>query len=95
MNDVSNNRSLITCWYLYFQPTMFKHPREAQAILQEQVTYHMLRGGIRWGAKIGIVVFAYVTMCQVSKSEWGSYRLNDSLIYTENSYITYYCIELF
>ena len=45
---------------------MFKHPREAQAILQEQVTYYMLRGGIRWAVKVGIVAFAYVTMCQVN-----------------------------
>lgn len=46
--------------------TMFKHPREAQAILQEQVTYYMLRGGIRWAVKVGIVAFAYVTMCQTA-----------------------------
>ena len=47
---------------------MFKHPREAQAILQEQVTYHMLKGGIRWGVKCGAIVFIYVTMCQVRLS---------------------------
>ena len=59
---------------------MFKHPREAQAILQEQVTYYMLRGGIRWAVKVGIVVFAYATMCQVNKTrqsklKWGVYEL--------------------
>ena len=45
---------------------MFKHPREAQAIMQEQMTYHMMKGGIRWSVKIGLVVSFYVTMCQVS-----------------------------
>ena len=44
---------------------MFKHPREAQAILQEQVTYHMMKGGIRMGIKLGLVVTLYVTACQV------------------------------
>ena len=48
-----------------FQQTMFKHPREAQAILQEQVTYHMLKGGLRKGLKTGIVVTSYVALCQV------------------------------
>ena len=43
---------------------MFKHPREAQAILQEQVTYHIMKGGIRMGIKLGIVVTFYVTACQ-------------------------------
>ena len=28
----------------------------------------MLRGGIRWSLKIGLVVTAYVTMCQVNLS---------------------------
>ena len=46
--------------------TMFKHPREAQAIMQEQVTYHMMKGGIRWGAKVGAFVFMYVTLCQTA-----------------------------
>ena len=45
---------------------MFKHPREAQAILQEQVTYHIMKGGIRMGIKLGMVVTFYVTACQVS-----------------------------
>jgi len=44
--------------------TMFKHPREAQAIVQEQVTYHMLRGGLRRGLKTGIMVTSYVALCQ-------------------------------
>ena len=68
---------LVTNWYV-FQQTMFKHPREAQAILQEQVTYYMLRGGIRWAVKVGIVAFAYATMCQVNKTrqlKWGVYEL--------------------
>lgn len=46
--------------------TMFKHPREAQAILQEQVTYHMLKGGLRKGLKTGIVVTSYVALCQTA-----------------------------
>ena len=44
--------------------TMFKHPREAQAIMQEQITYHMMKGAIRWGMKVGISVTCYVSMCQ-------------------------------
>ena len=48
-----------------FQQTMFKHPREAQAILQEQVTYHMMKGGIRMGIKLGIIVTLYFGACQV------------------------------
>ena len=46
--------------------TMFKHPREAQAIMQEQVTYHMMKGGFRWGTKVGAFVFIYVTLCQTA-----------------------------
>jgi len=46
--------------------TMFKHPREAQAILQEQVTYHMLKGGLRVGLKTGIIVTSYVSLCQTA-----------------------------
>ena len=44
---------------------MFKHPREAQAILQEQVTYHMMKGGIRMGIKLGLIVSLYFGACQV------------------------------
>ena len=44
---------------------MFKHPREAQAILQEQVTYHMMKGAIRMGIKLGIIVTLYFGACQV------------------------------
>jgi len=44
--------------------TMFKHPREAQAILQEQVTYHMMKGAIRMGIKLGIIVTLYFGACQ-------------------------------
>ena len=44
---------------------MFKHPREAQAILQEHVTYHMMKGGLRQGFKLGIMVTSYVALCQV------------------------------
>ena len=56
---------IVSSIYFQFQQTMFKHPREAQAIVQEQVTYHMMKGGIRMGMKFGIIVTIYFASCQV------------------------------
>jgi len=43
---------------------MFKHPREAVASLQDQALLAYFKGGSRWGLKLFILSFSYVSVAQ-------------------------------
>lgn len=39
--------------------TLFRHPREAQVILQELMLYHMMKGAVKGGLKLGLLCTSY------------------------------------